>query len=86
MVADSEDELHEIARIIDMPPRAFQGPTFERPWRLPHYDLTPEKRALALKSGAITIEARELGRRVRAHREAIRREPKGAGGQQSTAP
>jgi len=47
MWADDEDELHRMAIIIGLNHTWFQDrPTF------PHYDLSPKKRAAALKAGA----------------------------------
>jgi Protein of unknown function (DUF4031) len=55
MYADSLAELHGMALLIGMKREWFQ----ERP-RLPHYDLTPARRMLALKYGAVEHSARQM--------------------------
>ena len=49
MVADSIDELHEMADLIEVDRRHFQS----KNKRHPHYDICKSKRVLALKHGAI---------------------------------
>ncbi|MHB1132047.1 MAG: DUF4031 domain-containing protein [Chloroflexota bacterium] len=53
-------ELHAMAHAIGVRREFFQ-------WhpRLPHYDLTPARRRLALVHGAVEVPARELVRRCR---------------------
>ena len=55
LVADSIEELHEFAKQLGLKRSWFQN----RPW-LPHYDLTQNKRRLAVKKGAIEITTSEL--------------------------
>jgi hypothetical protein len=61
MTADSDEELHEMADKIG----------HKREWFQPHpkgnhYDLTPSRRALAVKYGAIEEHSRDRVRRIRA--------------------
>lgn len=53
-------ELHEMAQRIGMNPKWFQ----DRPM-LPHYDLTPSRRELAISRGAVSIKAVEFIRKCR---------------------
>lgn len=55
MVADSEDELHAMAKRLGLRRDWFQPNV--RPW-LSHYDLTASKRVLAVKFGAIEHSAK----------------------------
>lgn len=55
MVADSIDELHEMADTIGVARKWFQGKT-----RSPHYDISLSKRALAIEAGAVEITEREI--------------------------
>ncbi|MGV3617927.1 MAG: DUF4031 domain-containing protein [Fimbriimonas sp.] len=69
MIADTEEELHAMAASIGMKRSWFQ----DKPGKIPHYDLVPSKRAMALKRGAIEIGRRqfiEIGNRVRRPRTA----------------
>lgn len=57
----SRQELHEFAAHIGLKRAWFQ----EHPW-VPHYDLTPSKRKLAVLHGAKEVEgAQELARLCR---------------------
>ena len=56
MWADSEDELHEMAQFLGLK-RAWHQPN--PPHSISHYDITPPKRTLAIRAGAV---ARELER------------------------
>jgi hypothetical protein len=56
MTADTEYELHVMARRIGMKPQWFQ------PGITPHYDLTPSRRALAMQYGALFKPGREQAR------------------------
>ncbi len=54
LTADTLDELHAFAAKIGMKRSWFQDhPT------APHYDLTPKRRDLALRIGAVFVSARE---------------------------
>ena len=53
MWADSIEELHEFAAEIGMKRYWFQGPPIHK---FPHYDLTKQRRAIAVKAGAIEVE------------------------------
>lgn len=48
MFADTLDELHAFAGKLGMKRAWFQGHAL-----IPHYDLTPSRRKLALESGAV---------------------------------
>lgn len=66
MACDGDlNELHEFALKLGMHWRWFQDHRL-----VPHYDLTPERRALAVELGAIEIPSSEFVRRLR--REQIR--------------
>lgn len=54
MWADTPEELHSLASQIGLRGEWFQG--FGR---LPHYDLTPSRRAEAVKLGAVETSIRE---------------------------
>lgn len=58
--ADTGDELHAMARKIGMKPAWFQHNS-----RLPHYDLVPPRREMAIKLGAIVKTKAELVRDMR---------------------
>ena len=49
MVADSIEELHEMADNINLSRRHFQSA------RLPHYDISKSKKAIAIRFGAIEV-------------------------------
>ncbi len=55
MVADTEAELHEMADRLGM-----RRSWFQRHSRLPHYDLTRNKRFQAVRLGAVELTRREL--------------------------
>lgn len=61
MMADGNDldALHAMARTIGLSRSAFQGHS-----TVPHYDLTPNKRALAVCHGAVEVSGREQIRRA----------------------
>lgn len=63
MLADSLDELHEMADKIDLPRKYFQKDV-----KTPHYDLCKSKRKLAVLHGAIEVSRRELGQIIRSMR------------------
>lgn len=54
LLADDPHELHEFARRLDIPRRAFQDK------RLPHYDLPEPTRWRAVDLGALEVSAREI--------------------------
>jgi hypothetical protein len=55
MMADTTEELHAMAKKIGLKRSWFQSHT-----RYPHYDLTQNKRSLAVKEGAIEMGCKEL--------------------------
>lgn len=57
MTADTLEELRLIAHLIGLRPEWFQDK------RVPHYDLTPARRAAALAAGAVFVPAKEQARR-----------------------
>lgn len=62
LVADTEDELHEMAASIGLKREWFQ------PKSVPHYDVSQSKRTLAIEHGAQEIDNRglvELMRKLR---------------------
>lgn len=67
LTADTLGELHEFAASIGLKRAWFQNHRL-----MPHYDLTPGKRAIAVSKGAIEIDTMEAGRRVREKRLALR--------------
>jgi signal recognition particle subunit SEC65 len=54
MIADSLEELHEMAGNVGLRRKWFQNV------RLPHYDLCQSKKRLAVNYGAIEVSAKEL--------------------------
>jgi hypothetical protein len=50
MIADTEEELHAMAKLIGVARRWYQGD---------HYDVTQGCKALAIKSGAVQITLRQ---------------------------
>lgn len=56
MIADTEEELHEMAKKIGIARRWYQGD---------HYDIAMSKRALAIELGAVPITLRELAMKSR---------------------
>lgn len=59
MLADTEEELHEMAKKIDLRRGWFQNKS------IPHYDLTPSKRRLAIQYGAIELSRDEFVAKMR---------------------
>ena len=55
MIADTLEELHEMADSIEVRRKWFQN---DASW--PHYDICKAKRAIAVKIGAIEVTSREL--------------------------
>lgn len=58
MTADTEEELHAMARTIGLRREWFQSHSV-----VAHYDLTPSKRDLALAHGAVFVPAKEQARK-----------------------
>ena len=54
MIADTEEELHEMAKKIGLKRNWFQKKSF------PHYDLVPSKRELAIGNGVIVCERKKF--------------------------
>jgi len=63
MWADTLEELHAMARRIGMKRAWFQDHA-----SLPHYDLTPSRRAKAVSSGAKEVGLREMMQAIEKHR------------------
>jgi hypothetical protein len=68
MFADTPEELHALAAKIGMRREWFQNDE-----RLPHYDLTESRRALAVRHGAVEVGHRETYAMMRRN-AALRRE------------
>ena len=56
MIADSEEELHAMAQAVGLRREWFQGD---------HYDLVPSKRVLAVRLGAVALDRRAFGAKLR---------------------
>jgi hypothetical protein len=79
LTAESEAELHAFAARLGLR-RAWYQPGSQRDgynWYLSHYDLTPNKRALAVRLGATEVRIRDQAERFRAEREAQARQRRG---------
>lgn len=63
MVADTLEELHAMAAGIGMKRAWFQPRSF------PHYDVSQERRRIALGLGAVEIDRRALARFMRSQKE-----------------
>lgn len=59
MIADTEAELHVMARRIGVARKWFQDPRTMRGVSHPHYDICLSKRALAVSFGAVEITGRQ---------------------------
>lgn len=70
LLADSLDELHAFAAKLGM-----QRAWFQSEGRYPHYDLTENKRTVALDLGAIAIDRRKTIEVARKLREEFLRPP-----------
>jgi hypothetical protein len=68
LIADSLNELHEMARAIGMKREWFQAPPQAS---LPHYDLTAPRRAEALNRGSIPLDRRAFVAKLREIRQAF---------------
>jgi len=60
MIADTEDELHAMARRIGVARRWFQDPKTMPKVSHPHYDICMSKRELAIRFGAKAVTLQEL--------------------------
>lgn len=70
MLADSLDELHDMAQRIGLKREWFQ----ERPLLYHcHYDLTPQSRAAAIAAGAQEVNTREFMRLLQRQGKHLRR-------------
>jgi len=56
LLADTRDELHDMADALGIPRRFFQ----EHPWRW-HHDLPEHLRPLAIELGAVEMDIHEVG-------------------------
>lgn len=65
--ADGIEELHQFAARLGLK-RSWYQPA--KRWQFCHYDLTPNKRALAVRLGAVEIDARERAQQTIAQIEA----------------
>lgn len=64
LVADTEEELHELAEAIGLKRKWFQN----RPGGIPHYDVTRSKRDKAIKAGAKEINYNEMKEFIKNYR------------------
>lgn len=68
MMADTLEELHEMARKIGMKRAWFQQPGKNIPARaLPHYDLVESRRRMAVSLGAVELDSHEKIRETFKH-------------------
>ena len=67
LIADSLDELHQVAKAAGCRRGWFQEGSF------PHYDLTHSRRERAIRAGAIPLERRDFVAELRRIREDMRR-------------
>jgi Protein of unknown function (DUF4031) len=72
MLADSPEELHEMADRIGMARKWYQ-----RDASTPHYDIPREKRAAAIAAGAVEVDRRGLVAVIRRIRASIVASPDG---------
>jgi Protein of unknown function (DUF4031) len=72
MLADSPQELHEMADRIGMARKWYQ-----REASTPHYDISKEKRAAAIAAGAVEVDRRGLVAVIRRIRASILASPDG---------
>ena len=62
MIADTVEELHEMAERIGMRSEWFQA---SPPSSFPHYDVSLSKRREAVRLGAVLMNRREIGEKIR---------------------
>ncbi len=82
LTADSEEELHAFAERLGLRREWYQRGMHNRgPWHwyLSHYDLTPNKRALAVRLSAVEVALREQAERFAAERAIVAAVAAGAG-------
>jgi hypothetical protein len=72
MAADTTDELLAMADRIGVARKWLQKPGSPQE----HFDIATSKRALAVQAGAVEITMSQLGRIVRAKREALPKDTK----------
>lgn len=65
MIADSVEELFEMANKIGLRPEWFQ------PWSHPHFDVSKTRQTRALAHGAKRLERAEFVGRIRSYRKKI---------------
>jgi hypothetical protein len=66
LLADTRDELHEMADELGLQRRFFQ----DHPWRW-HYDVPAHVRADAIRLGAHEVTVHEVGALLRARRSSV---------------
>lgn len=64
MIADTLDELHDMAQLIGM-----QREWFQDGGRVPHYDVSLERRALAIACGAVVLSRSKFVQVMRKNRK-----------------
>lgn len=67
MIADTDEELHEMADKIGLKREWHQSPNTYRS----HYDISISKRALAVLEGAVEINMQQLGAIMKQKRESL---------------
>lgn len=72
LFADDVDELHAFAKRLGL-----QRSWFQNDERLPHYDVTENKRKEALRLGAVGVDRRVTYEHIKRNREKVRSQPKG---------
>lgn len=65
LIADSTEELREMARLIGVDPKWIQKPGTARE----HFDIAMSRRAQAVLRGAVEVDMRTMVRMVRFRRE-----------------
>ena len=70
LLADSRDELHQMADALGMPRRFFQ----DHPWRW-HYDLPAHLRESAVQLGAVEVQMHFVGAMLRSRKVAATAQP-----------
>ncbi len=75
MIADTLEELHQMADKIGMKRSWFQSGKVD----MPHYDLVESKRKLAIKNGAVEISRKQIVERLIKHKDQRKSESNGTG-------